>query len=71
MTSYYIPRNPKEPTMNEATRAWIYRILLAIQPLVVAYGVATETEAVLWIGVASAVLGTGLATFNTSTSPDA
>lgn len=57
--------------MNEATRAWIYRILLALQPLVVAYGVATETEAVLWVGVASAVLGTGLATLNTTTSPDA
>jgi hypothetical protein len=56
--------------MNEATRAWIYRILLAVQPLVVAYGVATEEQTVLWVGVASAVLGTGLATLNTSTSPD-
>ena len=56
--------------MKEATRAWIYRILLALQPLVVAYGVATETEAVLWVGVASAVLGTGLAAINTSTNPD-
>jgi len=53
--------------MNETTRAWIYRILLALQPLVVAYGIATETEAVLWVGVASAVLGTGLASVNTST----
>lgn len=57
----------KRFTMNETTRAWIYRILLALQPLVVAYGIATETEAVLWVGVASAVLGTGLASVNTST----
>jgi hypothetical protein len=56
--------------MNEATRAWIYRILLAVQPLVVAYGIATEEQTVLWVGVASAVLGTGLAALNTSTSPD-
>ena len=54
--------------MNETTRAWIYRVLLALQPLIVAYGLATETEAVLWVGVASAVLGTGLASLNTSTS---
>ena len=53
--------------MNEATRAWIYRILLAVQPLVVAYGLASESEAVLWVSVASAVLGTGLASANTST----
>ncbi len=56
--------------MNEATRAWIYRILLALQPIAVAYGVVKDTEAVLWIGVASAVLGTGLAAINTSTNPD-
>jgi hypothetical protein len=56
--------------MNEATRAWIYRVLLAIQPLIVAYGYATEEQTILWVGVASAVLGTGLATLNTSTSGD-
>lgn len=51
----------------ETTRAWIYRVLLALQPIVVAYGLVTETEAVLWVGVVSAVLGTGLAAVNTST----
>jgi len=53
--------------MNESTRAYIYRILLALQPVVVAYGLATDTVAVLWLSVASAVLGTGLAARNTST----
>lgn len=53
--------------MNEATRAWIYRILLALQPVVVAYGLMSDSLAVLWLGVASAVLGTGLATLNTTT----
>lgn len=54
--------------MNEATRGWIYRILLTLQPLVVAYGLLTEDLAVLWVSVLSAVLGTGLATAKTSVS---
>ena len=53
--------------MTEANRAYVYRILLALQPVVVAYGLATDTVAVLWLSVASAVLGTGLAAKNTST----
>lgn len=53
--------------MSESTRAYIYRILLALQPIVVAYGLASESEAILWVSVASAVLGTGLAAKNTST----
>lgn len=54
--------------VSEATRAYIYRILLALQPLVVFYGLATDQEAALWVGVISAVVGTGLASMNTSTS---
>jgi hypothetical protein len=53
--------------MTEATRAYIYRVLLALQPLIVAYGLTTDTEAVLWLSVVSAFLGTGLAAKNTST----
>lgn len=52
---------------NEAVRARIYRLLLALQPLVVAYGLASSERAALWVAVISAVLGTGLATANTST----
>jgi hypothetical protein len=53
--------------MTEATRAYVYRVLLALQPVVVAYGLVSDTEAVLWLSVVSAVLGTGLASLNTST----
>lgn len=53
--------------LSESTRAYIYRILLAVQPLVVAYGVLNEQLAALWVSVAAAVLGTGLATLNTDT----
>lgn len=53
--------------MNEATRAYVYRVLLALQPLVLFYGIASESEVALWLGVISAALGLGLATKNTST----
>ncbi len=53
--------------LSEHTRAWIYRVLLAAQPLIVAYGVASSEQAAMWIAVVSALLGTGLASVNTST----
>jgi hypothetical protein len=56
------------PTATE--RAWAYRVLLAAVPLLVGYGVLDENTAAAWLGVAAAVLGLGLATANTSTSPD-
>ncbi len=56
--------------ISEHTRAWIYRVLLAAQPLIVAYGVASSEQAAMWIAVVSALLGTGLATVNTSTKTD-
>lgn len=51
----------------EVYRAWIYRVLTAAQPLIVAYGITTNETAALWLAFASAVLGLGLATANTST----
>lgn len=54
---------------NEATRARIYRLLLALQPLVVAYGLASSERAALWVAAISAALGSGLASANTSTKP--
>lgn len=56
--------------MTESTRAYIYRVLLTLQPIVVAYGLVTDEMAVLWVNVASAVLGLGLATLNTTTKPE-
>jgi hypothetical protein len=56
--------------LSEHTRAWIYRVLLAAQPLIVAYGLAADELAVLWLSLIAAVLGTGLASINTSTKTD-
>jgi len=52
---------------NEATRAWIYRVLVAAVPVLIAYGVLDEATAAVWVGLAAAVLGIGLAVGNTST----
>lgn len=52
---------------TEATRAYLYRVLLTLQPVVVAYGVMSNELAALWISVLAAVLGLGLASANTST----
>jgi len=53
--------------MNEATRAWIYRILTAAVPVLIVYGILDAATAAVWVGLAAAVLGTGLAAVNTST----
>lgn len=55
--------------LPESTRAWIYRVLVAVAALAVGYGLLTGEEAALWLAAASAVLGNGLATANTSTKP--
>lgn len=51
---------------NEKTRAYIYRVLLAISPLVAFYGFLTQEEITLWLGVASTALNI-LPAMNTST----
>ena len=52
---------------NERTRAYIYAVLVAAVPLLIGYGILTAEEGALWLGLAAAVLGLGLATANTST----
>lgn len=53
--------------MSEPTRAWIYRVLTVAVPLLVTYGVVDDQVAPLWVALGAAVLGTGLASANTST----
>ena len=55
---------------KEKTRAYIYRILLAVLPLLVIYGLISEHEAAQFAIVGAAILGVAadaLATANTST----
>lgn len=51
---------------NEKTRAYIYRVLLAVSPLVAFYGFLTQEEITLWLGVASTALNV-LPALNTTT----
>jgi hypothetical protein len=55
--------------MNEKTRAYIYRVVTAIMPLVVAYGLLEEDKTPLIVAAVGAILGNGLAAINTSTKP--
>jgi hypothetical protein len=58
--------------MTERTRAYIYRIAMVVVPLLIAYGVISDSDAALWLGVLAAVLDLGtsaLAAKHTSTAP--
>lgn len=52
--------NPARIIAQPKTRRWVYGIAVAAVPLAVAYGVVAESDAALWIGLAGAVLGTGV-----------
>jgi len=59
---------------EEKVRAYLYRISLAVIPLLVVYGALDENDAGGWATLAAAVLGvplSGLATRYTSTRPPA
>lgn len=55
---------------TEQVRGYLYRVGVAVVPLLVAYGALNERDAALWLGVLGAVLGLGMAAANTSTKPD-
>lgn len=70
MTGYMFPHE-KRFTMNETTRAYIYRVIVAAIPLLVLVGVGVDSQtAENILTFAAAVLGlgaSGLAVGNTST----
>ena len=60
--------------MKESQRAYIYRVLFGLVPIAGFYGLLSEQEGSLWIGLAAIVLGTtgaGVASAFTSTKSDA
>ena len=52
---------------SERNRAWLYRLSLALIAILVAYGVLTDEQAPLVIGLLAAMFPAGLATANTTT----
>lgn len=58
--------------MSEKTRAYIYRIVLAVIPLLIGLGFIPEVHSTAIVELAAALLGVGaagLAVANTSTQP--
>lgn len=53
--------------MDENVRAYIYRVSLALLPILTVYGVVEESKAPLIIAAVAAILNVGLAVKNTST----
>jgi len=51
--------------MSQSTRAYLYRVLTAAAPLAAAYGLVAEQELPLWLALAAAVLGNGVAAVHT------
>jgi len=54
---------PVEETPNKwipspEVRKWIFGILAAAGPLVVFYGLATQEEVALWLGLGATIIGT-------------
>ena len=54
---------------NEKTRAYIYRILIALGAAATAYGLLSSEELAVWLGVVTAVLNI-LPAANTSTDEE-
>lgn len=55
---------------SEPIRAWLYRIFVAVVPLLTFYGIVDDRSAPLWVAFAASILGFGLASANTSTRDD-
>lgn len=58
------------PWLTPARRRWLYLILTAAVPLLITYGVLTETTAPLWVSLGAAILGTGTAAAHTPSESD-
>lgn len=52
--------------LSREGRKWIYGIMLAVVPLLVAYGVIEQDQAPLWIALVGAVVAPSLALANLS-----
>lgn len=49
------------PWFTLERRGWLYRVATALALLLAGYGVVSDTDLPLWLGLAGAVLGTGTA----------
>ena len=54
---------------RQSTRAWLYRVVAAVIVLAAGYGLVSDSQTALWLGLAAALLGTGTAVANTPRRP--
>lgn len=57
----------KRELIPQNIRAWLYRVALAVVPLLIVYGVLDESSAPLWAALVGAVLASGSAVVHTPT----
>jgi len=63
-----MPEAPEMPDfLDQRTRAYLYRLLLALAAVAAVYGILDDQQLTAWLGFAAAILGNGLATSKTST----
>lgn len=55
--------------MSQPVRAWMYRVGMAVVPLLVVYGLLDDSTAGLWLGVLGAALGFGLPAVAAANTP--
>jgi hypothetical protein len=53
--------NHESPVLPPALRSWIYSVLTPVGALVAFYGIASDEEVALWIGLAFSVIHGGTA----------
>lgn len=60
------------PWLTLERRGWLYRVVTAVALLLAGYGIVSESDLPLWLGLAGAVLGTGTASVYSPTrkAPD-
>lgn len=51
--------------LTPQARTWLYRVITALVPLLIIYGVLDEQTAPLWIALAASILGTSTALAHT------
>lgn len=56
--------------LTPKVRRYLYAIVTALVPILIAYGVVDETTSALWVALSAAVLGTGTAVAHTNTRRD-
>lgn len=57
--------HPVFPWLTAQRRAWLYRTMASAAPLLVLYGVVSETAVPLWLGFGGTLVSTGTAALHT------